>query len=79
MALYEYKCADCEERFDLMRPMSSADDPAQCPECGSDDSRRVISNFAAITPGASTLSTNSAVMPVRKVSGGGCCGGGCCG
>jgi len=75
MALYEYKCAACEERFDLMRPMSAADEPAACPECGSEDSRRVISNFASITPGASALSTNP-VMDAR-MSGGGCCGGGC--
>src|SRR3712207_9299238 len=75
MALYEYKCADCEERFDLMRSMSSADDPAPCPECGSEDSRRVISTFASITPGASALSTNP-VMDARMASGGGCCGGG---
>jgi putative FmdB family regulatory protein len=46
MALYEYRCANCEKRFDLMRPMSAADDVAECPECGSEDSRRVISNFA---------------------------------
>ena len=79
MALYEYKCADCEERFDLMRPMSAADDVAECPECGSEDSRRVISNFASIIPGASSLSTNP-VMDARMASGaggGGCCGGGC--
>ncbi len=78
MALYEYKCADCEERFDLMRPMSAADDPAPCPECGSVESRRVISSFASITPGASALSTNP-VMDARMASGagGGCCGGGC--
>src|SRR5918999_3719104 len=75
MALYEYKCAECEERFDLMRPMGAADDLAPCPECGSEDSRRVISNFATITPGASGLSTNP-VMDAR-MSGGGCCGGGC--
>ena len=78
MALYEYKCAECEERFDLMRPMSAADDVAECPECGSEDSRRVISNFASITPGAS-FSTNP-VMDARMASGaghGGCCGGGC--
>ena len=55
MALYEYKCAGCEDRFDLMRPMSAADEPAECPECGSIESRRVISNFASITPGASSL------------------------
>jgi putative FmdB family regulatory protein len=76
MALYEYKCAECEERFDLMRPMSAADDPAECPECGSEDSRRVISNFVSITPGASALSTNP-VMDARMAGGGGCCGGAC--
>ncbi len=76
MALYEYRCAECEERFDLMRPMSAADDPAPCPECGSEGSQRVISNFAHITPGASALSTNPA-MDARMASGGGCCGGGC--
>src|SRR5829696_595005 len=76
MALYEYKCAGCEDRFDLMRPMSDADEPAECPECGSMESRRVISNFASITPGASALSTNP-VMDARMAGGGGCCGGGC--
>jgi putative FmdB family regulatory protein len=84
MALYEYKCAGCEERFDLMRPMSAADDPAECPECGGGESRRLISNFASVTPGASALGTNP-VMDARMASGnfasssGGCCGGSCCG
>ena len=80
MALYEYKCSECEEQFDVMRPMTAADEPAQCPECGGTESRRLISNFASITPGASTLSTNP-VMDARIASGGGggCCGGGCCG
>jgi len=79
MALYEYKCSDCEERFELMRPMSAADDLAECPECGGMESRRLVSSFASITPGASALSTSNATVPVRKVGGHGCCGGGCCG
>ncbi|HEX2097463.1 MAG TPA: zinc ribbon domain-containing protein [Rubrobacteraceae bacterium] len=79
MALYEYKCSDCEERFELMRSMSAADEPAECPECGGAESRRMISNFASITPGASALSSSSATVPMRKVGGHGCCGGGCCG
>ena len=76
MALYEYKCAECGERFDLRRPMSAADDVAECPECGSSTSRRVISNFASINPGASSLATKP-MMDARIASGGGCCGGGC--
>ena len=80
MAVYEYRCAECEEQFDVMRPMTAGDEPAQCPECGGTESRRLISNFTSITPGASTLSTNP-VMDARIASGGGggCCGGGCCG
>lgn len=79
MALYEYKCRGCEEHFDLMRPMSAANDPAACPECGAADSRRLISNFASVTPGASALATNP-VMDARMAGGGGgCCGGSCCG
>ena len=81
MALYEYKCAGCDERFDLMRSMSAADDPAECPECGSGESQRMISNFASITPGASAIGSTNPVMDARMASGGGggCCGGSCCG
>jgi len=80
MALYEYKCSGCEEQFELMRSMGRADDPAECPECGETESRRMISNFSSITPGDSALSTNP-MMNARMASGGGhgCCGGGCCG
>lgn len=81
MALYEYKCSDCEEQFELMRSMSAADEPAECPDCGGSESRRLISNFASITPGASALSSTNPVMDARMAGGasGGCCGGSCCG
>ena len=84
MALYEYKCSNCSEQFDLMRPMIAADEPAECPECGVAESRRLISNFSSVTAGASAGSTNP-MMDARMASGnvassgGGCCGGGCCG
>ena len=76
MALYEYKCADCGERFDLVRSMSAADEPAECPECGGTESRRLISSFASATTGASTASGSSATIPMRKVGGHSGCG--CC-
>ena len=79
MALYEYKCSDCEERFELMRSMSASDDLAECPECGGTKSRRLISSFASVTPGASAVSSSTATAPVREVGGHSCCGGSCCG
>ncbi|MGH3088410.1 MAG: FmdB family zinc ribbon protein [Rubrobacteraceae bacterium] len=79
MALYEYKCSDCEDKFDLMRPMSAADDPAACPECGSESSMRVVSNFVSIGSGAAATATNPMMdaRMARGAVGGGCCGGGC--
>ncbi len=79
MALYEYKCPECDDRFDLMRPMSAADDPAPCPGCAAEGAARVMtSSFVSIGSGAATA-TNP-MMDARMSRGavaGGCCGGGC--
>ena len=48
MPLYEYKCANCEMRFDALRAMSDADAPIACPKCGSERTGRMISLFSAI-------------------------------
>lgn len=78
MALYEYKCADCEDRFDVMRSMSEADEPAECPECGSSASMRVVTSFVSINSGATATATNPMMdMRMARGGGGGCCGGGC--
>jgi len=31
---YEFRCPECGDRFDLVRPMADAADPADCPRCG---------------------------------------------
>ncbi|HDN80030.1 MAG: zinc ribbon domain-containing protein [Chloroflexi bacterium] len=51
MPLYEYKCNDCGHHFELLRSMSKADEPAQCPYCGSSGTSRLISPFAAVSRG----------------------------
>ena len=48
MPLYEYKCLDCETLFDALRGMSEADDPITCPQCGGEETQRVISLFSAV-------------------------------
>lgn len=50
MPLYEYYCKDCDQRFELLRPVSGMDDPATCPE-GHGGASRVLSTFAAFTQG----------------------------
>jgi len=71
MPLYEYCCLDCDTRFDVLRPMSAADAPIECPKCGEMHTRRAISTFAAI-------GSNGVIAGSGK-SCGSCSGGSCAG
>jgi putative FmdB family regulatory protein len=50
MPVYEYYCKRCQQRFELLRPVSRMDDPAACPE-GHAGATRVLSTFAAFSQG----------------------------
>jgi putative FmdB family regulatory protein len=65
--LYAYRCPDCGQEFELMRRFSEADLTPECPACGSDKSRKLISIPAAM--GSSGTSASA-------FSGGGCGTGG---
>ena len=64
MPVYEYRCNECDDIFELRRPAAESSAAALCPE-GHSGARRVLSVFSS--PGRSTATT----MP----SGG--CGPGC--
>jgi putative FmdB family regulatory protein len=51
MPLYEYYCPVCDDKFELLRPMSFATKPATCP-AGHDDAERVVSVFSAFAKSA---------------------------
>ncbi len=73
MPLYEYYCAKCSSKYELLRPMSRSDEPGVCPQ-GHRGGTRTISVFAPVAKGGAIFGEP---MPM---SGGGCgCGGGGCG
>ena len=45
MPIYEYYCRQCEQDFEVIRPVSRSDEPADCSECGG-PAERQLSNFA---------------------------------
>lgn len=51
MALYEYYCHECGNRFDALRTMRDADSPIQCQKCNSNHTSRLISVFYAKSGG----------------------------
>ena len=48
MPIYEYYCQDCNTKFELIRDIAKANDPAKCQKCGSNNTKRLISKFYKI-------------------------------
>jgi putative FmdB family regulatory protein len=73
MPIYEYVCPECGTRFDVLRPMSQADQPTRCPHCQAEGARRAPSRVASFSKSA-----DGSTAPVS--GGGGCasCSGGSC-
>ena len=46
MPIYEYNCPSCHDKFELLRPISRAEDDADCPKCKC-RSKRALSRFIA--------------------------------
>lgn len=45
MPIYEYRCGGCGRRFARLVGVLAADDPEECPNCGSAEVKRLISRF----------------------------------
>ena len=56
MPIYEYKCPKCGLKFELLRPMSKANEDAPCPTC-KNGAKRAVSSFAAFTKSSSGSSS----------------------
>jgi putative FmdB family regulatory protein len=71
MPRYEFRCRACGDTFEVERPMSSASEPAACPD-GHSDTVKLLTTARVSVGGSSSSAAPSS-------GGGGCCGGGCCG
>ena len=63
MPIYEYTCVTCSNRFDKRRSMSQMNDPASCPDCGS-ESRRVLSLYSPPSHQTATARPAQSRVPV---------------
>ncbi len=54
MALYEFECAACGERFEVRRPMADYEDLREhspvCPKCAATDTRELTPLINCKTP-----------------------------
>jgi putative FmdB family regulatory protein len=45
MPVYEYQCAACGERFEILCGLAERDEKAVCPSCGGRDVTQVLGGF----------------------------------
>jgi putative FmdB family regulatory protein len=57
MPLYDYRCPNCEARFEAKHGMS--EDAPPCPECGHPDVKRVITSAPSVAGGILTYAGDS--------------------
>ena len=60
MAIYEYACLDCGEKFEALRSMNDADMPIACIQCESEHTSRQLAVFFAQSGGRLVAGGNSA-------------------
>ena len=56
MPIYEYECPKCDNKFEMLRPMSRADEKAACPECKG-EAQRVVSVCCCATTDESGMTS----------------------
>lgn len=66
MPVYEFRCPECDDRFDVERPMGKVTGVC-CPRCGS-DAKRVFSASAVVFKGSGFHNTDYRSKPVSEVS-----------
>ena len=52
MPIFEYECKSCTKKFEELVFSSTA--PVICPQCGSTETRKLISTFASSVSGGSS-------------------------
>ncbi len=61
MPIYEYRCAECGKRFEILQRLGQGAEGLTCPTCGASHLEKQFSTFASATESAH-----------RSSSGGGC-------
>ena len=78
MPIFEYKCKNCDNKFEILHKSSLNQEEVICPVCNSKDSKKLLSTFSAASLSTSTGSgCQSGSCGIEPSYGGGCSTGMC--
>ena len=65
MPLYEYRCAACEHRFEVLQRVGQGSEGLECPGCGETEVEKEYSTFASSVAGGSSVGGGACASPGR--------------
>ena len=74
MPVFEYRCTDCNNTYDVLHLTKEKAEDIVCPTCGSVQHKKLMS-----VPAAYGEKNSARDFSPAPSYGGGCCGGGACG
>jgi putative FmdB family regulatory protein len=70
MPMYQYRCLDCDQAFNKLRSMKTADDPISCASCdGLNTRRNKINPFMALSRGSGDAESSALAGTLDSCSG----------
>jgi len=78
MPIFEYKCSDCDTKFEVLHKTSINKDDVNCPKCNSTKNKKLFSSFSS-TFNSSSDSTSGDCSTGQCVIPNGSCSSGLCG
>ncbi len=79
MPVFEYKCTDCNNKFEVLHKSSANQEEVTCPSCNSLKNKKLFSAFSASVESTSFSGGSCAAgnCGIPEPSGGGCASGMC--
>ena len=64
MPIYEYRCEECDHRFEILQRLGEGPDGLTCPDCGTPRLEKMFSTFAAsATQGSMAVPASAGCAP----------------
>jgi putative FmdB family regulatory protein len=77
MPIFEYKCKQCNSKFEVLHKSSLNQEEASCPKCYSKENQKLLSTFSATGFSSASSSCESGSCGITPSYGGGCSSGMC--
>jgi putative FmdB family regulatory protein len=79
MPLFEYKCSECNTKFEILHKSAATQNDVTCPSCNSLNNKKLLSTFSANVPGSPSASYGSCDTGNCDIPSAGGCSTGMCG